>query len=114
MKFKFALVGLAALGGLAAGGIASAMPVAPLSQPQRLRALLWSLARMAVYAQLPSTEGTATASVAMVMACVEATHTIAVIVAGEVEGPRSTLFPRKTRRREPAGSHLSAVILLPQ
>ena len=31
MKFKFALVGLAALGGLAAGGIASAMPVAPLS-----------------------------------------------------------------------------------
>ena len=102
MKFKFALVGLAALGGLAAGGIASAMPVAPLSQPQRSRALLWSVARMAVYAQLPSTEGTATASIDMVMASVEATHTIAVIVAGE-EGPRSTLLPRKTRRREPAG-----------
>jgi hypothetical protein len=36
-------------------------------------------------------------SVDMVM-CVEATHTIAVVVAGEVEGPRSTLLPRKTRR----------------
>ncbi|MGF6340467.1 hypothetical protein ABIB82_007707 [Bradyrhizobium sp. i1.8.4] len=31
MKLKFALVGLAALGSLAAGGTASAMPAAPLS-----------------------------------------------------------------------------------
>ena len=31
MKLKFALLGLAALGGLAAAGSASAMPLAPLS-----------------------------------------------------------------------------------
>src|SRR5882672_10677918 len=31
MKLKFALIGLAALGSLAAGGTASAMPLAPLS-----------------------------------------------------------------------------------
>ncbi len=31
MKFKFALVGLAALGSLTAAGTASAMPLAPLS-----------------------------------------------------------------------------------
>jgi hypothetical protein len=36
MKLKFALVGLAALGSLAAAGTASAMPLAPLSSPSNV------------------------------------------------------------------------------
>src|SRR5260370_34220377 len=43
---------------------------------QTLRALLWFAARMVVSAQHPFTDGTAKASAAMVMACIEATHTI--------------------------------------
>jgi len=35
MKLKFALVGLAALGSLAAAGTASAMPLAPLSSTSK-------------------------------------------------------------------------------
>lgn len=36
MKFKFALIGLAALGSLAVAGSASAMPLAPVSTPSNV------------------------------------------------------------------------------
>jgi hypothetical protein len=96
MKLRLALVGLVALGGAAlTAGMASAMPLAPLEQSrlQTLRALLWSAVRMVVSAQHPSTDGTATASVAMVMACVEVTHTIAAIAVGNLKGGFGPPFP---------------------
>jgi hypothetical protein len=39
MKLKFALVGLAALGSLAAAGTASAMPLAPLSSTSNVESV---------------------------------------------------------------------------
>jgi hypothetical protein len=48
---------------------------------------------MVVSAQRPFTDGTATASVAMVTACVEVTHTIAAIAVGNIKGGFGPPFP---------------------
>jgi hypothetical protein len=53
--------------------------------------------RMVVSAQHPSTDGTGTASVAMVMACVEVTHTIAAIAVGNF--PLAEEIPAGVNRR---------------
>ena len=68
-------------------------PLSDNPRLQALRALLWSAVRMVVSAQHPSTDGTATASVVMVMACVEVTHTIAAIAVGNLKGGFGPPFP---------------------
>jgi hypothetical protein len=68
-----------------------------------LRALLWSAARGVVSVRHRSTDGTATASVATVMACVEITDTTAAIAAGSSKGGFGPLFP-PARRHETGGA----------
>jgi hypothetical protein len=61
--------------------------------------LPWSAARMVVSARRPSTDGTATASGAMVMVCVEVTDTTAAIAVGNLKGRPAD--PTAPHRDEP-------------
>src|SRR5260370_37991452 len=64
-------------------------------QLRTLRALLWSAARGVVSVRHRSTDGTATASVATVMACVEITDTTPAIAPGSAKGGFGPLFPTR-------------------
>ncbi len=104
MKLRLALVGLVALGGAAlTAGMASAMPLAPLGQSQTSNvesvAVVCGPNGCIRTAPVYRRYGygvrryTATASVAMVMACVEVTHTIAAIAVGNLKGGFGPPFP---------------------
>ncbi len=80
LKFKFALVGLAALS-LAAAGTASAMPLAPLSPASNVESVALVCGLNGCFARRPFTDGTATALVAMAM-YVEVTDIVGSIAAG--------------------------------
>jgi sugar/nucleoside kinase (ribokinase family) len=82
MKLRLALVGLVALGGAAlSAGMASAMPIAPLSPASNVESVAVVCGPNGCSARGPSTDDMATAFVAMAM-CVQPTDTAGSIAVG--------------------------------